>query len=109
MNTVLGWILGVATVLGGIAAVLYFREKWLARNRWAEQDKIVNSAWWESSDLKREYESKGFASFSWSNRERVAERVKEGAEVVLEIDPPKRVKYKLVNQSGQVLIAKRNV
>lgn len=28
MDSVVAWILGIATVLGGIAAIFYFRDKW---------------------------------------------------------------------------------
>ncbi len=52
MSTAIAWILGIATVLGGIAAIGYFRDKWKEKQQWTEQEKIVNPNWWESSDLK---------------------------------------------------------
>lgn len=90
-----------------VAAVFYFRDKWQERNRFTEQEKEVTSAWWESSSLKREYEAKGFRSFAWSNSDRVAEREAEGAEVIYEIDSDRRVKFRLVNRSAQVLIGRK--
>lgn len=109
MDTVIAWALGVATILGGVAAVFYFRDKWQERNRLVEQDKEVTSAWWEASDLKKNYESRGFDSFGWSNSDRVAERQGEGAEVVYLIDDKRRLKCRLVNRSGQVLIARKAI
>ena len=31
-----------------------------------EKDKLVTSAWWEASDLRKEYERRGFRHFYWS-------------------------------------------
>lgn len=109
MSSVVGWVLGIATLLGGIAAIYYFFDKWRERNRFAEGVKEVTSAWWDASELKKEYEAKGFRSFGWSNSDRVAERLTEGAEVVYEIDDVKKVKSKLVNRSGQVLIGRKGI
>ena len=108
MEAALAWALGIATILGGVAAVLYFRDKWQERNRYTEQEKEVNSAWWEASNLKKEYEAKGFRSFAWSNSDRVAEREVEGAEMIYEIDPDRKVKFRLVNRSAQVLIGRKD-
>ena len=103
------WVLGAATILGGIAAILYFREKWEDRNRLAEVDKEVTSTWWDASDVKKDYEARGFLSFGWSNSGRVAERQDEGAETIYLIDGTKRVKFRLVNRSGQVLIGRKGI
>lgn len=106
MDTAIAWVLGVATIVGGIAAIFYFRDKWKDRNRFTEEDKEVTSAWWEGSDLKRAYESKGFRSFGWSNSDRIPERQAEGAEVIYELDNARKVKSRLVNRGGQVLIGR---
>ena len=105
MSTVFYWILVIATVLGGIAALVYFRDKWRSQQQWVEEKKEVNSAWWESSELKKQYEANGFKNFGWSNSDRVAERIAEGKAIVYEVDIDNRVKYKLVNSSGQVLMS----
>jgi hypothetical protein len=107
MDTAIAWVLGIATVLGGIAAVIYFVDKWKERSRFTEEDKQVTSAWWEASDLKREYEAMGFRSFGWSNADLVAERQAEGAEVIYEVDNGKKSKSRLVNRSGQLLIGRK--
>jgi len=107
MGTAIAWILGIATVLGGIAAVVYFRDKWREKQEWTEKDKVVNNNWWESSDLKIQYETRGCKEFYWSNSDRVAERVTEGKEVVFETDEENRTKYRLVNKSGQVLVCRK--
>jgi hypothetical protein len=107
MDTAVAWVLGVATILGGIAAILYFRDKWKDRNRFTEEEKEVTSDWWEASDVKKDYEVNGFRSFGWSNSDRVAERQVEGAEVIYLIDGARRVKFRLVNRSGQVLIGRK--
>ncbi len=107
MDTPIAWILGVATLLGGIAAVLYFHDKWKDHNRFVERDKEVTSAWWEASDLRKDLEKQGLHSFGWSNWDRVAEREAEGAEVVYLIDNKRKLKLRLVNRSGQVLIGRK--
>lgn len=108
MDTAIAWALGIATILGGVAAVFYFRDKWRERNRFTEQEKEVTSAWWEASNLKKEYEAKGFRSFAWSNSDRVVEREADGAEVVYEIDLDEKVKSRLVNRSAQVLVGRKS-
>jgi len=107
MDTAVAWILGVATFLGGIAALFYFRDRWQDQRRLILQDKEVTSAWWEASDLKKEYEAKGFGSFAWSNSDRVPEREGEGAEVIYLVDDKQRLKSRLVNRGGQVLIGRK--
>ena len=107
MDATIAWVLGVATILGGIAAIFYFRDKWKDRDRFTEEDKEVTSAWWEASDLKKGYESKGFRTFGWSNSDRVPERQAEGAEVIYELDNARKVKSRLVNRSSQVLIGRK--
>ncbi len=39
MGTVLAWILGIATILGGIAAIAYFWDKWRGKHKWTETEK----------------------------------------------------------------------
>src|SRR3990172_5962950 len=107
MDTVIGWVLAIATILGGIAAIFYFRGKWTERGRFTEQDKEVTSTWWEASDVKKDYEARGFRSFRWSNSDRVAERRDEGAEIIYLIDDATKVKFRLVNRNGQVLIGRK--
>lgn len=107
MGTIVAWILGIATLLGGVAAIVYLYEKRRERQKWAEKEKKVNNKWWESSELKKQYEAKGYRDFSWSNSNRVAERLAQGKEIVYEIDEKNRVKYKLVNDSGQVLLCSK--
>lgn len=103
----MAWVLGAATIFGGIAAIIAFRDKWKDRNRFGEENKEVTSAWWEASDVKKGYEAKGFRSFGWSNSDRVAERQIEGAEVIYQIDDTRKVKFGLVNRGGQVLIGRK--
>ncbi len=107
MNTTIAWILGIATVLGGIAAIGYFRDKWRERQQWTENEKVVNTNWWESSDLKTQYETNGYKDFGWSNADRLSERIAEGKEIVFETDEENRTKYRLVNKSGQVLVCSK--
>lgn len=109
MSEIVAWVLGIATILGGIAAIAYFIDKWRENRQWSVKEKEVNSAWWESSELKKQYEAKGCKDFAWSNSDRVAERVAEGKAIVYEIDEQDGVKYKLVNRSGQVLVCQNGV
>jgi hypothetical protein len=39
MGTVLAWTLGIATILGGLAAVAYFWDKWRDKRKWTEKEK----------------------------------------------------------------------
>lgn len=71
-----------------------------------EIDKMVTSDWWNSSELRREYERRGQTTFRWSNADRVPEREQEGYKVVYLRDEPMNTRYRLVNRSGQVLVAK---
>jgi len=82
-------------------------EKWKNRKLFVEEEKEVNSAWWESSEIKKKYEANGYNEFGWSNSDRVAQRVSEGKEIVYEVDEVNRVKYRLVNKSGQVLVCRK--
>jgi len=107
VSTVVAWVLGIATLIGGIAAIGYFRDKWRENNKWIEKEKEVNNAWWESSSLKAEYEAQGFTNFSWSNSDKVAERIASGKEFVYENDEKNQIRYKLVNKSGQILLCKK--
>ena len=108
LGTVVAWALGIATIIGGIAAIGYFRDKWREKNTWTENEKEVNSSWWESSTVKSEYEAQGFTGFGWSNSDKVAERIASGKEFVYEKDEENRIKYRLVNKSGQVLLCKKS-
>lgn len=108
MGNAIAWILGIATVLGGIAAIGYFLDKWHESKQWIEKEKEINSAWWEASELKKHLVANGYTDFGWSNPDRLAERISEGKEVVCEVDEKNSVKYKLVNKSGQVLVGRKN-
>ena len=108
MGGFLTWVLAGATILGGIAAVGYFYDKWRSNRNWMESEKEVDSNWWESSSLKRQYENNGFVQFGWSNSDRVPERLTQGREIVYEMDQKNRIKYKLINKSKQVLLAKKD-
>ncbi|OGP91236.1 MAG: hypothetical protein A2031_10290 [Deltaproteobacteria bacterium RBG_19FT_COMBO_43_11] len=107
MGIILVWVLGIATILGGIAAIGYFRDKWREKQNWSETEEEVNDAWWQSSELKKNYEAQGFTDFSWSNSSRVAERILEGKEIVYGTDKKKRIKTKFVNKSGQILLCRK--
>lgn len=71
-----------------------------------EEDKLVTSNWWEASDLRKEYVGRGLSLFRWSNGDRVAERQQEGYEVVILKEPEANKRFRLVNKSGQVLVAR---
>lgn len=79
-----------------------------ARQPPAQRDKLATSNWWEASDLRKEYVSRGLNHFHWSNAERVAEREQQGQEIVLLDDVEANIRYRIVNKSGQVLMAKRD-
>ncbi len=104
MVTVIKWVLSIATILGGIAAVCYFLDRRRDNQKWSVKEKEINNYWWESSELKKQYEKMGYKEFTWSNSDRVDERLAEGKEIVYDIDEKNRIKYRLVNKSGQVLM-----
>ena len=103
----MGIVLAIATILGGIAAVWYFWDKYQRNREWSEKEKVVNSNWWESSELRHTLKARGF-KFRWSNRDRIEERKQRGYELIYEEDKTNRTSYILVNSRGQVLIGKRN-
>lgn len=94
----------IATLVGTIINVRNFRDRY----KWKEAEKKVNSKWWESSDLKKDYETNGYNEFRWSRLASVEERKAKGYEIIYEEDKPNRIKYKLVDESGSVLIGKIN-
>ena len=108
-ESTLARFLAVATLLGGVAAVFYLCDIWRKKRLWVEKEKEINSAWWESSELKIQYEVDGYKDFHWSNSDLVPMRVTEGKEIIYEIDEKNRVKYKLVNKSGQVLLGRNAI
>lgn len=73
-----------------------------------QQDKLVTSAWWEASDLRTSYEARGFNHFYWSNADQVAEREQQGYEIVHFDDAKANIRYRIVNRSGQILVAKHD-
>ena len=72
-----------------------------------QEDKLVSQAWWDASELRKEYEGRGFKHFRWSNADRIAEREQEGCEVVCLYDPNANIRHRIVRNNGQVLMAKR--
>lgn len=99
-------VLIIATILGGMAAIWFFWDKYKAKDTWTEKEKVVNSGWWEKSDLKREKQAQGYSTFFWSNQDRIQERIGNGYEIIFEIDRPNRIKYRLGLKNGQVLMGK---
>ena len=73
-----------------------------------EKDKMVTTEWWNASDLRKDYESRGLKSFRWSDAARVPEREQQAFVVVYLEDAVAKIRYRIVNKSGQVLIAKRD-
>ena len=100
-------VLGIATVIGGIAAILFFCDIYKKRRQWQEVEKVVNSNWWESSELKKNLKAQGY-KFRWSNADAVEQQRSIGYEIIYEEDNSNKKKYKLINRSGQVLIGKIN-
>lgn len=110
-----GWSVAAglaAIILAGVAIVLHRKKDALQANAAivaeapTEKDKVVTSAWWEASDLRMQYLARGLKTFRWSDSERVAEREQKGYEVVYLVDTAANVRFRIVNKSGQVLIAK---
>ena len=101
----------VAVVLAAVAIILHRKKDALddAKPRQPTQrDKLVTSPWWEASDLRKDYEGRGLNHFHWSNADRVPEREQQSHEIVYLDDMDANIRYRIVNKSGQVLMAKRD-
>ena len=102
----------VAIVLAGVAIALHRKKDTIQSDAAnvtvapTEKDKVVTSNWWEASDLRNQYLARGLNSFRWSESDRAAEREQRGYEVVYLVDAEANVRYRIINRSGQVLIAK---
>lgn len=106
---------GVAAAAFAILAIMLHRRKDAvqaaaipAPQPPAQEDKLATSAWWEASDLRKEYLSRGLNHFHWSNADRVAEREQQGHEIVHLDNREANIRYRIVNKSDQVLMAKRD-
>ena len=95
------YVLGIATLLGGIAAIWFFVDKYKHKNMWQEKEKAVNNKWLETSEIKKLYKD---YDLRWANPDSIEERKQKGYEVVYEKDMPLKIKYRLINASNQVLI-----
>ncbi len=99
----------IVTVAGGLILLIvapFIRRK-IHPEPTKEEEKIVNSNWFDSSDLKKQLQEKGY-TFYWSNHDSVEENKGKGYEVIFDKDESKNVNYKLVNKSGQILLGKIN-
>lgn len=74
----------------------------------AQRDQLATSDWWETSDLRKEYVSRGLNHFDWSDAKRVAKLQQQGHEIVVLDDVEANIRYRIVNKSGEVLMAKRD-
>lgn len=95
---------------GGNATCRRRRLGWLALFRgkagpWTEEEREVNERWLER--VKPTYEAQGYSDFSWSNSDRVQERLEDGKVIVYECDEESHTKYKHVRENGQVLLARK--
>jgi len=99
-------ILAIATILGGIAAIWFFLDRYREKDKWHEKDKIVDSTWWESSELKKDYDAQRY-TYRWSNSDKVEARKGSGYSIIYEEDKKDKIRYRLVNKSHQVLIGKK--
>lgn len=106
---------GVAAAILAIIAIVLHRKKDTLQSTAAsvhqapvEKDKLVNAEWWDASNLRMEYASRGFTRVRWSNPESVARCEQQGYEIIYSDDVAANVRYRIVNKSGQVLIGKRD-
>lgn len=102
---------GIAAVIFAVVAIiLHMKQDALKAPSHAqapvEKDKLVTSQWWETSAPRRKYIGRGLTVFHWSNAGRVAECQQAGYEVVYLEDSVANTRFRIVNKSGQILIAK---
>jgi hypothetical protein len=77
------------------------------KSKWHEEDKLVNFKWWESSELKRKYDSQGY-KYYWSKAEKLADRVdNKGYSIIYEVNEKSNTRYRLTTYDGLVLIGKK--
>ena len=96
-------LLGVALSGAALAVDLFSRFK--NSREWREEDKLADEAWLQLALQDGDLESG--PSYRWSNPEKVAVRLRGDYEMVYVFDEKERTKFRVVNKSGQVLIAKR--
>lgn len=100
----------IAVILAIIAIVLHRKKDALQVNAATasqapvEKDKLVNSEWWDASDIRMEYASRGLKNVRWSDPESIARREQQGYEIIYLDDLAANVRYRIVNRNGQVLI-----
>lgn len=100
------YVLGIATLLGGIAAIWFLVDKYKHKNIWQEKEKVVNDGWLETSEIKKLYKD---YDLRWANLDSLEERKQKGYEVVYEKNIQMKIKYKLINASSQVLIGRKRL
>jgi hypothetical protein len=100
-------ILAIATILGGIAAIVYFWEKYQKKKKWQEKEKIVDSSWWEASELKKVTDAQGFKTYRWSHPEKVEGRKSNGYSIIYEVDKKNNIRYRLTDKGHKILIGKK--
>ena len=105
-------ILAIATILGGISAIIFFCDKYKKKNSHADntefrdKEKVIDNSWWESSELRNDLLKNDY-EFRWSNQDKIENRLSQGYEVIFQTDHSVKTKYKLINESRQVLIGKQ--
>ena len=66
-------ILAIATILGGITAVWFIWDKSRKKKAWHEKDKIVDTSWWEISELKKRTDAQSI-TVRWSKPDKIEGR-----------------------------------
>lgn len=112
------WILAIATLLGGLAAIGYFWDKltplWSRRTQPSEsrepEIKWVDTKYPEDSGLKAKLETDGYA-VAWSAESKLARRVDlQGAEVVVDAtEPSNPIVYKVQSQPSNLVLIRWKV
>jgi uncharacterized protein YjbI with pentapeptide repeats len=59
-------------------------DKYRRKNEWYEKDKVVDTAWLESSNLKKNADAQG-VTLRWSNLDKVDERKADGYSIIIGI------------------------
>lgn len=75
--------------------------------KWEEEEKLIDSNWVKKSGFQDKAENDGL-TLRWSNPDKIQTRMLDGYDVVYEIDESKRMRRRLVNKVGDVLIGKRS-
>ena len=74
--------------------------------KWSEEEKLVDREWLSKSGFDKQTKDQGI-ELRWTKPEKVATREIEGWEILFEIDKSKKVRRKITQRDGNVLMGRK--